>query len=151
MAKAILVGRNTRFYWNVDENVGPGCPNKLEDVHLVQLAFFCKANNPKYPVSPEEKAAYSAVMVGAFYSGAPGDPLSIAIEILQKKKGGVQDGRISSIESSSGMYAEDHGWLLIPLNNNILDSSGGIWPSIDKHPQCTAALSAAVTRVFVRT
>lgn len=150
MAKGIMAGSENRFFWNLDANVGPGCPNKLEDVHLVQLAFFCKANNPKYPVTPEEKAAYSAVVVGAYYNGAPNDPLSIAIKTLQKVKGGIQDGRISSIKSSSGMYAEDHTWLLVPLNNNMSDALGVDWPLLDRHPKCTLELAKRTAKTFNR-
>ena len=68
MAQGMII--SNKFYWNLDANVGPGCPNKTEDVQLVQLGYLCMGNNPKFPVSPEEKAAYSAVTPGACAAGS---------------------------------------------------------------------------------
>lgn len=69
MACGTILGENKRFFWNLEGNVGPGCPNKLEDVQLVQLGFYCKANNPKYMANAEAKAIYGAVVPGAPYTG----------------------------------------------------------------------------------
>jgi hypothetical protein len=146
MAKGMIV--DPKFIWNTDANVGPGCPNKPEDVQLVQLGYACSANNPKNPASAEEKAAFGAVVPGASYTGAPNDPLTIAIKLHQKNRGGTQDGVVSSIKSNTGTYAAGMTWIMIALNNNIADALGGSWPYLDKHPQCPKTLRDASLRVL---
>jgi hypothetical protein len=146
MATGILLDFG-RFYWNIDANVGIGCPNKAEDVHLVQLAFHCRANNPKLSANKEEQAIFSAVIPGAPYSGSPMDPLSIAIKFAQKQRGGVQDGRVSKMKPE-GMYSPGVTWMLVGLNNNMVDILGGMWPFLDRHPKCTPALKELVKRTF---
>lgn len=148
MAAGIIMNKG-RFYWNVEANVGVGCPNKTEDVHLVQLAFACRATNPKNPPSEEEKAVYDLVVPGAVYTGAVNDPLTLAIKMAQKKRGGVQDGWVSKMQPT-GTYAPNTTWMLVGLNNNIYDViAAAAWPYIDKHPKATAALKALVERTFV--
>ena len=39
----LLAGPSKRFCWNIGANVGPGCPNRIDNVHLVQLGYACKA------------------------------------------------------------------------------------------------------------
>jgi hypothetical protein len=151
MANGILMG--PQFTWNIETNVGPGCPNKIEDVQLVQLGYLCKANNPKIPATPEEKAIYGAVVPGSAYSGSPSDPLTIAIKYHQKLRGGTQDGHVSSIKNTTngGYYSGNIAWMLLALTNNIADALGDHWPRLDKHPQCPAALKAASLRVLTVT
>ncbi len=136
-----------RFYWNVEANVGVNSPNKIQDVHLVQLAFHCISTNSKHPVPAEEKPIYAAVVPGAPYTGDPTDPLSVVIKHQQKKRGGVQDGHVSKMQPS-GVYASDMTWMLVILNNNIADVLGIDWPFLDRHPKCTGPLKELVTRTF---
>jgi hypothetical protein len=128
----------------------PGCQNNPEDVQLVQLGYACAAVNPKSPASAEEKEAWAAVKPGASYTGAETDPLSIAIKLHQKNRGGTQDGVVSSIKSESGIYqnAPKKTWIMVALNNNIADVLGGNWPFLEKHGQCPAELKAASVRVL---
>jgi len=147
MAKGIILDSMYRFYWNIEAKVGPGCPNKTEDYQLVQLAFYCNATNPLAPPKPENKPIYDAVVPGAVYTGNPSDPLSIAIKTKQKDHGGVQDGVVSLIHAG-GTYAPGTPYVLVTLNNNIIDVLGDDWPWINRHPKCPAALKAAVDRTF---
>lgn len=152
MAKGMCIdGDLNRFYWNTHANVGPCCPNKPEDVQLIQLAYACKASNPKSVMDPATRAIYAAVVPGATYTGSPNDPLSIAIRTHQKQLGGIQDGVVSSMKSSSGMYSADKAWMLVALNNNIADVLGNQWPFIDRHPSCPPTLRDLVARVFTVT
>jgi hypothetical protein len=143
-----MITNSGRFFWNVEAHVGVGSPNKTEDVHLVQLAFACKAMNPKFPPDAEEKPVYEAVVVGVPCTGSPNDPLCKAIKMAQKKRGGVQDGWVSKIQPS-GSYATNMSFMLVGLNNNIVDVLGGNWPYLDRHPKSTAALKELVGRTFV--
>ena len=137
-----------RFWWNVDAHVGPGCPNKTEDVQLAQLGYASKAIDPRDESPPELKALFAQVVPGAVYTGGANDPLTLAIKAHQKRRGGTQDGKISPIQSSAGMYDGKHIWMIMALNNGILDIIKANWPRLDKHPKCPAALRAAVSRVF---
>ena len=139
----VMLGPQKYFFWNIDANVGPGCPNKIEDVHLVQLAYASAAMNPA--LAPAERAVYAQVVVGAPYMGGANDPLTIAIRTHQKSRGGTQDGHVSPI-GPSGSYGP-MSYMLIPLNNNIRNSvSNPCWPRIDQHPKCSPILKEAVKR-----
>ncbi len=146
MAKGMII--EPRYFWNLDSNVGPGCPNKIEDVQLVQLGYACKAMNPKVPPSPEERATYGKVVPGAPYFGSPDDPLSVAIKFHQSRRTGTKDGIVSSMKNSTGSYGPDMVWIIGALNNNIADVMGADWPRLEKHPQCPSALKAASLRVL---
>ena len=146
MVKPFIVkkGANDAFFWNIDSNVGLNSPNKLEDVQLVQFGYFALGQNPK--TDPAEKPVYAAVQPGAAYSGGQNDPLTKAILLHQKTRGGTQDGHVSVIKGS-GIYDGKNTFMLIALDNNILDLTRD-YPRIDKHAKCPAALKAAVLRTF---
>jgi hypothetical protein len=139
-----LFGKSRLFFWNIEANVGPGCPNLSEDVHLVQLAYACGALALSVPYS--DSRVYLRVVPGASYDGAPNDPLSIAIRTHQQRRGGTQDGHVSPI-APSGTYDGKHTFMLISLNNFIRAAiTNRNWPRIDQHPSCTALLRSAVFR-----
>jgi len=147
MACAIIVNFQGEFFWNVDGNVGPGCPNKIDDVHLVQLGFYCTATDTKHPPKTGEKEAYSLVVPGAAYSGSASDPLTAAIKVAEKIRGGPQDGHISKMQPR-GFYSPGHPWLIAVLNNHIASVLGNQWPFLDKHPKSTGQLKVLVKRTF---
>ena len=145
MACGIMI--NGKFYWNIDAHVGPGRANRTDDVQLVQLGYFCMAQGLKAPLAPEEREAYGAVVPGAPYTGSPSDPLSNAIRVHEKFRGGTQDGVVSPIQNSTGRYSSK-AWIMIPLDNNVADSLGDDWPHLNRHPQCPNALAETVVRVL---
>jgi hypothetical protein len=51
VAVAELNGR--AFRWNLTANVGPGQPNKLDDVELVRFGYICMRQNLKFPPSSD--------------------------------------------------------------------------------------------------
>lgn len=146
MARGLFFS-NHRFCWNVEGHVGPGCPNRPEDVQLVQFGYWCTARNPKAGNSPSEQAAYDAVIPGAPYTGSPADPLSIAIREHQKARGGTQDGRVSPIPGNQPGYGPT-SWMIVPLSNNIYDTMRDIWPCLHKSPKCPPALAAKSKIMF---
>jgi len=138
-----LFGPNHKFFWNIEAHVGPGCPNKTEDVHLVQLGYASGVLNAA--VSYAESLIFRTVTPGAAYKGDANDPLTLAIKIHQRTRGGTQDGRVSPI-GQTGNYGT-HSWMLMPINNWIRNEiTNGQWPRIDHHPKCTAVLRDAVHR-----
>lgn len=152
MASGILMndGIKRRFFWNVDAHVGPGCPNRPDDVQLVQFAYYCMAQTPNglAPFTPAEKAGIQAVVPGAQYTGAPTDPLTIAIKAHQRIRRGTQDGKVSPIQSASGHYGGTMTWMVIPLNRNIMMLHGAHWPLLHRMPKCPPDLAQVSRNCF---
>jgi hypothetical protein len=134
-----MVSTNGIFLWNVDAHVGQGCPNKVDDVQLVQLGYFCLAKDQAAGVSPQDRITLSKVVPGAAYNGSASDPLTVAIKLHQKLRGGVQDGKVSPVQPSIS-----YNWMLITLDASMQRTLGQYWPRLDLHPNCPAALRAAV-------
>ncbi|MBI5256908.1 MAG: hypothetical protein HY855_10445 [Burkholderiales bacterium] len=138
------IGGHKVFYLNVDANVGVGSPNKPDDVQLVQFGYLAAAANNTF--SAADRAIFAAVVPGAPYSGAPNDPLTIAIKRHQAIRGGTQDGHVS-VMTGNFTYADKtgkHSFQLVSLINNIHDFLAGGYPRLDRHPKCPPALAAQV-------
>jgi hypothetical protein len=148
MAKGIII--LDRFYWNVDQHVGVGGANKVEDVQLVQLGYFGMAALKASEVPAEMIAAASKIQPGETYTGKPDESLSVAIRMHQKLRGGVQDGVISPVQNTSGHYTPQLFWMIISLQQNLADSMAASWPHLDKHPKCPTQLSAIARKTFQR-
>ncbi|HYJ90110.1 MAG TPA: hypothetical protein VEV84_02270 [Pyrinomonadaceae bacterium] len=58
-------GDSDRFFFNIKGNVGPGSPNNLVDVQLVQFGYFAIAQNRLPNNEPELITAARAVVIGA--------------------------------------------------------------------------------------
>jgi hypothetical protein len=152
MASGILLTADKRFFWNVDAHVGPGCPNKAEDVQLVQFGYFCMGKSPQGLAAggytPQEQAVIKSIAPGETYSGSPTDKLSLAIKAQQRIRGGTQDGRVSPIQNVSGSYSGSLSWMIVALDNNIRDVNPNLWPVLHRMPNCPPALAAASVRTF---
>lgn len=137
------------FCFNVDAHVGPGCPNKQDDVQLVQYAYYCTAQlPPPAGATPADMAIFKSVVPGAPYNGGPNDPLTLAIRAHQRIRGGVQDGKVSPCNSPSGSYG-DKTWLILGLCGRIRAKYPDIWPRIDRCPNCPPALASVCRNAFV--
>lgn len=146
MASGLLQGENKEFFWNVDAHVGPGCPNKPDDVNLVQMGFKAAG---KRVTDPEAKAICNAVVLGAPYTGSPSDPLSVAIVYLQKRRKGLVDGRVSPCKQVGSIAQAIDLWTLAALIIHIRTELGRDWPHLDRWPGCPPALAGASRKVVV--
>jgi hypothetical protein len=83
MAKTIILtdrDNGNHFMWNTHANVGPNCPNRADDVQLVQLGYICLGTGTTYPGDDQGLADLAAkINPGDPYTGSPSDPLSLAI------------------------------------------------------------------------
>lgn len=149
MVKPIIAGSSGKqvYFLNIDANVGVASPNKAEDVQLVQFGFHAMANAASgVGFSAADKAIFAAVVPGAPYSGAPNDPLTVAIKRHQAIRGGTQDGHVS-VMTGNLTYVDStgpHSFQLAALINNIRDFTKPIYPRIDKHAKCPPLLAAKV-------
>lgn len=144
-----------QIFFNISKNVGIGQPNDPLDVLLVQFGFSCAAKNPANPASPDVKAKFALVIPGSPYSGIPNDPLSRAIETLEKSsRSKVIDGHISRMRGSTPFYAGARGqepYALSRLVNNIYDMTKDVWPRIDRDSSCPTLLGQAVKQLLQNT
>ncbi len=145
MASGLFQGECKEYFWNVDAHVGPGCPNKMDDVNLVQMGIIV---TNKHVTDPTDKAILSAVKLGAPYSGGATDPLTVAIKHIQKKRGGPQDGRVSPAKQVPTLAQASDTWMITVMIRWIRDEMKANWPHLDRWPGCPPALVAASKKVF---
>ena len=136
--------RLKRFFWNLSANVGGRSPNQREDVQFVQFGYFAFANNAKFPPPPALRTIFGAVKPGAEYTGKEDDPLTLAIRAHEKARGGPQDGRVSAMTSLS--YDGIRTFILVALNNNLVDLVPDDFPRLDQHKACPSRVKEAVLR-----
>jgi len=144
---AVTFQGDDKFFFNISANVGLASANIVEDVQLVQFGFFALSQQPPGMNEEELVNAAAKVVPGAIYTGAPDDPLTVAIKIHQKITGGPQDGHVSVMKGNI-RYDSDHLFMLVGLNNDIRAMMGSSFPRIDTHPKCPPALAASVRRTF---
>jgi len=147
MVSPILIKKpkGMRFYWNVDANVGANSPNKDEDVHLVQFGYLLMSKAASTP--PNLRSVYALVKPGTACTGREDDPLVKAIRAQQASRGGTQDGHVSVIPTSTGVYQDasgSHTYMLVAIVNNMFDAMPQDFPRIDKHASCPGALKAVI-------
>jgi hypothetical protein len=142
-------GFGHQVYFNLDGNVGPRCPNRPDDVQLVQLGYFAVLRDPSNSavLTPALRGVFDKIIPGAPYSGAADDPLSAAIRAHEASRGGTADGHVSVIRNP-GKYDGKHTYITIALNNAIRDTMPDDFPRIDKHPRCPPLLRAAVLKIL---
>jgi hypothetical protein len=141
-------GADDWLFFNISANVGPNCPNRREDVEMVQFGYFAASMASDVP--GDLKPVYSKVVPGATYTGAPGDPLTLAIAAHERSRGGTQDGHVSKLHGT-GAYNCHHqhlGMIMLALTNCMRQLLGRDFPRIDKHPKCPAGLAASIRRTF---
>jgi hypothetical protein len=146
----ILAGsKGPRFLFNIGANVGPRCPNRQDDVEFVQLGYFAMVRDPnnKSRLNATERLAFSKIVPGAAYSGAPQDPLTLAISAHEASRGGAQDGHVS-VARSPGTYDSKHAFIVVALNLSLLDTLKGEYPRLDKHPKCPGILRSSILRIL---
>ncbi len=146
MVSAIIMraGTDERFFWNLSHDVGPGCPNQMDDVELVRFGYYCMGNNPASGTIPP---AQKARLLGLSLSGPFDSHLAAVIRDHQAARGGVQDGKVSTIKNATGYYG-NKSWIMVILNNNMMDILGETWPRIDRHHQTSALLTQKIRGVF---
>jgi hypothetical protein len=137
-------------FYNVDAAVGPGRPNKIDDVMLVQ--FFIK-----------EIHDFNAPMNQL--TTFPDEPLSVdgnanqnlfdwilAFQELAKQMGGqvVKDGAVDSVPGFSMTRTQlTHSiYTIIIMNNFFLGQQPAIYPKLWEHPRIPQALSLALFTNF---
>jgi hypothetical protein len=149
MARGMMFADHV-FSWTVEAHVGAGCPNKPDDVGLVQLGYSCVAKAPSLMArfTPQEQAIIKSIVPGEHYSGSATDKLTLAIRAQQRVRGGTQDGRVSPVQNAAGMYSSSHGWMITALVNNIYQVHVNQWPHLHRIPGCPAALAKVSKYTF---
>lgn len=139
------------FFWNLDENVGLRSPNLAEDVQYVQFGYYCMAQPEAADLATaDEQEVFSRVTPGASYTGAEGDPLTVAIRLHQAKRGGVQDGHVSSVRGKTGGYTQGTETRTFMLNTLYVACYKVLkrFPRLDHHPRCPTLVADKSRYVF---
>ena len=148
MVQAVVTPHNQSLFWNLSADVGPGQPNKADDVELVRFGYFMMKDNPK--ALGGTFAALKPILDKVKPTGGFDDTLAEAIRTHQRLRGGTQDGRVSVAKANNfnrGQYDGQHVWMIFPLNNSMIDMAADIYPRIDLHPQSGPSVSAAVRKI----
>lgn len=143
-----LLAHTGGLFWNVSSDVGPGQPNKPDDVELVRFAYFLMKDNPK--AISGAFVALKPVLQKVTPTGAFDNNLLDAIRTHQRLRGGTQDGKVSVARDNrfnKGQYDGQHSWMVFPLNNSMIDMAPNLYPRIDLHPQSGPAVTATVRKI----
>lgn len=110
--------------WNVTSNVGPQQPNKLDDVELVRLGYYCMLKNPAGGFKDPNLIARVKQMKT---SGPYDQNLGEIITLHETERGGAKDAIVSHGKEMA-TYDGKHTWIIYALSNNILDVYKPVWP-----------------------
>jgi hypothetical protein len=149
MVQAVVVPHNQALFWNLSSDVGPGQPNKTDDVEFVRFGYFLMKDNPK-AMTGQFGTQLKPVLQKVTPTGPFDAALADAIRTHQRLRGGTQDGRISVAKANNfnrGQYDGQHIWMVFPLNNTMIDMAPNIYPRIDLHPQSGPAVTATVRKI----
>ena len=102
MVQAVAAFRNQALFWNLSAAVGPGQPNKADDVEFVRLSYFLAKDNPKF--TSGDFAVMKPILQKVTTTGAFDSALAEAIRTHERLRGGAQDGKVSVAK------ANDFGW-----------------------------------------
>lgn len=130
----------------IDQNVGRGCPNLVDDVELVRYAYAC-SDRLSY-ISPITKAK----IAGMKGIGGYGPDLQAVIDANQKVRGGEQDGRVSklpaSFATSGTRYDSKNTFIMWQMNLWMFDAEPLLWPRIDRSILSGPAITATMKKLL---
>jgi len=125
--------------FNVDNHVGPACPNKIEDVLLVQFLLVevggitidtkLKAILLKVPKSGTCDAATIEGIRALQQRFKDGNPATVVDGIISPAKGAMYGGA---------------PWTIILLNVNVRGENPDMWPRLQDFTGCPALLKPKV-------
>lgn len=130
--------------FNVSAHVGPGKPNRTDDVFLVQ--FLMKKIGEHYPKYPQTLSTLSV-------DGRYGPQTAAAIMACQnewKKKRPTLtvDGVVSPQQGTSPAYG-GAVWSICQLNKSVKDKYMNQWPRMQDIPGCPGILKQQCTHQTV--
>lgn len=149
MVTAVAELSGQAFRWNLSADVGSRQPNRLDDVELVRFGYYCMSQDTRFPPDPKLRPVLQAMRsLGPF-----DQDLANVIVTHQRNRRPTQDGKVSVAKVSftstnRERYDGAHSWIIISLNNNMIDIAGDVYPRIDKHPASGPEVSKAVKKIF---
>ena len=123
--------------FNVDSHVGPGCPNKIEDVLLVQ---FFLSETAGLAIEPVLKSKLTKVPKSGTCDSATIDGIrAFQQSFHDRNPAQVVDGIVSPAKGAS--YGGG-AWTIVLLNVNVRDANSGAWPRLQDYIGCPPILAA---------
>lgn len=146
-------GRGAPFFYNIDEHVGTGRANFPEDVEFVRFGYFA-LREAKSAKSAQARADLAAELAGLRPSGGFDTDLEAVIRAHERVRGGTQDGCVSPmrgyLSANHGTYDHKHSWIMVILNNWMIDLLGDRYPRLDAHGSCGPLLRSRMQAMFAR-
>jgi hypothetical protein len=135
----------TKIVFNVDEHVGPNCPNATEDVFLVQF-LMRKAVAKALADRPLLRQRILRVQVTGKCDPATVDGIKAVQERMKEKNPGtIIDGRVSP---AKGTIYGDGTWTILTLNATVRGSYPETWPRLQDFQDCPAPLKQRVPSIL---
>lgn len=131
------------LFFNIDGNVGQGCPNNAQDVELVSFFFSCVANDPGRPL--DQKQVFGKVRPTSTCT----PDLVAAINKLSEVLKSPRDGRVSVAKGATGAITGGGAFMIVQLNYQVKKFNTDVWPRIDKMPGCPPGLGSKVRAITV--
>jgi murein L,D-transpeptidase YcbB/YkuD len=136
------------FYFNLHADVGPGKPNKQDDVELVRLGIKALRSSRKVQAGGPDAAAFMAASAQVGPMG-PYDPsIGAAVKAFQKLAGLTQDGVVSRIVGSFAPSGNSYTLQIMLANMRFLYPN--LYPRIDQLAELGPTASTVIKHMFVR-
>jgi len=125
--------------FNVDSHVGPGCPNNIEDVLLVQ---FMLVELGGITIDANLKKKLLKVPKSGICDDATNDGIRAVQEAVHN---GVAASIVDGIVSpAKGALYGGAAWTIVVLNTNVREANPGTWPRLQDFTGCPALLKPKV-------
>ena len=136
----LLSGGNRGVVFNVDAPVGPGCPNKFEDVLLVQ--FLLKNMGDLFITPEDRRERFDKVTTSGSCDKATTDGILNAQEMFRDQTWGtIVDGKISVARGLSYGSTNLH-WTIVDLNLCVrAQDINRMWPCLGDFNYCPPLLN----------
>ena len=133
---------NLPLVFNVDQPVGEGCPNRPDDVLLVQFLIKRAAEKGTMAGKQDQKRRMLAVPQTGYCDAATVDGIRAVQEYLQNKGGATPDGRITP--SSSTTRFGNHVFTIGNLNSTVRHHHPDEWPRLQDIDGCPSGIKERI-------
>ena len=136
-----------RFYFNTDADVGPGKPNRADDVELVRYGIKALRNSPKAQTGGADAAAFMAASAVVALVGPYDASVGAAVLAFQKLAGFTQDSIVSKM--LGGITPRGNSYMLQVMQANMRYMHPNLYPRIDTLPEVGPTVSTVIRQMFV--
>ncbi len=135
------------FYFNLHAEVGPGKPNRIDDVELVRFGIKVLASGERARAAGAAASAFVAAAAQVSFLGPYDATIGAAVLAFQRWKGLTQDSTISKI---MGAYTPHNRiYVLQYMQGEMRRTYPNLYPRIDRVAEVGPTVSAVIRNMFV--